>query len=164
MLIFVKKSTVSYRKWEYGRCLYMTRGRQYGPASVMCGDGEMLPTAVYLAVQGAAHLVEHDVLCVEGTHEAEGDGLAVGGVGGLHVGIVVEGEATALIEADAAAGELVGGGLGLEDEGLLCPGDEHRQGFAAIATAAHLGREGEVLDVGEAVEGPGGEEAYWFCV
>ena len=78
MLIFVKKSTVSYRKWEYGRCLYMTRGRQYGPASVMCGDGEMLPTAVYLAVEGAAHLVEHDVLCVEGTHEAEGDGLAVG--------------------------------------------------------------------------------------
>ena len=59
--------------------------------------------------------------------------MAVLGVGGLHVGIVVQDEAATLVEMDAADAELVGRRLSLEDDRLALLFYECFECFATIS-------------------------------
>ena len=116
----------------------------------------------YLTYEG-----ERGVVGVEGAHEAELYGVARGGVGGLDVGKIVQGEATTLIESYAAACDVIGRWLGLEDDGLPLLLDECLDGFGAIALRAQIWVDGEVLDVDELLEVPCGEQAeevFLCCV
>ena len=99
---------------------------------------------------------------IDRAHEVELYGLALFCVGGLHVGKIVQGEALALVEADAAAGELISWWLGFEYDRLFLLSDKCSHRLASIPFRAHLRVDGEVLDVGEVGKLPRGEETDWL--
>ena len=109
-------------------------------------------------MERVAHEGERGGFGVYGAHETQGDGVARGGIGGLYVRVVVEGEATALVEAYATYALLVCRGLGLEDDGLAVLLDEGLQGLGAVALRTEGGGDGKVLDVDEVLEVPRGEQ------
>ena len=141
-----------------------TKGQDTGVTGFARG-GAMLAVVGEDGMVGEAE--EADVGLCDGCgmgHDEEGDGGGAFLVGGLQVGVVVEDEADAAVEVDAALTEFVFRKLDFEPYGGVRLGKEAAEDALAVLHAAQGGDDGEVLDVTDVLEVPPKEDGNEIAV